>query len=166
VTIGQLQEARMRIAGLILGIVVMLAGRAPGVASSQAAPPAPRFNPDWQSSGGPICLDEPPRMIEREWQVSAPRGFPGPVRPGDLVQLGLRDKFGGMTSALWVLARVIGPDGSSTTATAFIQGDQWAYVRYPHEFVGAVPVAAGVYTVVWEAGGGFIACDGFVVRNY
>jgi hypothetical protein len=141
----------------VVGAVLLLGL---GAASVHAQGAGPRFNPDTLT-----CDNRPPVAIARDWQVSAPRGMPGPVRPRAVVQLGLRIRGGTPNDVYYVGARVIAPDGSATTATTVLMGDEWAELLYPLDFPGAPPVDAGVYTVVWEAGGGVIACDGFVVRD-
>ncbi len=108
----------------------------------------------------------PTPSIDREWQVSAPRGQPGPVRSGEVVELGLRDKFGAEGENYYAGARVIAPDGTSFTGATSVSAHAWGYLLYPADFTGAVPLSAGIYTVVWEIQGGFIACDGFVVEPY
>ena len=130
--------------------------------TATASPQArPTFDPDALA-----CVNTPPVIIERSWQVSAPRGIPGPVRPGEIVEIGLRNKFGEPGEGYYVSARVIDPEGASTTATASLQEAEWSYLLYPADFPGATPVYPGVYTVIWETEGGFIACDGFVVESY
>lgn len=113
-----------------------------------------------------FCVNTPPVIIEREWQVSAPRGVPGPVRPDEIVQLGLRNKFGEGDERYWVLVRVIAPDGTSTATSRALVGSEWVYILYPRDFIGATSVYPGTYTMVWETEGGFIACDGFIVESY
>jgi hypothetical protein len=112
------------------------------------------------------CINQPAVTVDRPWQVSAPRGVPGPIRPGEIVQLGLRNKYGLTAEDYWVSASVIAPDGSSTTADTLLNAADFAFVVYPKQFVGADPVRTGAYTVVWQTNGGFIACDGFVVTPY
>lgn len=145
-------------------------------ASPSPVPPPPPTNtavPPTPESVGPVfrpdlmhCENVPAPTIDRVWQVSAPRGLPGPVRPGEVVELGLRNKYGVEGEAYWAGARVIAPDGTSSVDTTMVAGDTSGYVLYPNDFPGAGPVYAGVYTVVWEIGGGYIACDGFVVEGY
>jgi hypothetical protein len=60
---------------------------------------------------------------------------------------------------------VIAPDGTSFVAETTVIGDAWGNIVYPSDFTGAVPLAPGTYTVIWEIDGGFIACDGFVVEQ-
>lgn len=138
----------------------------PEATASPSPPPPPEsagpvFRPDLMH-----CENVPAETIDRVWQVSAPRGLPGPVRPGEVVELGLRNKYGVEGEAYWAGARVIAPDGTSSVDTTMVAGDTSGYVLYPNDFPGAGPVYAGVYTVVWEIGGGYIACDGFVVEGY
>lgn len=127
-----------------------------------APPPyqGPRFVGDNQ---GAWCANTPPVTIDRQWQVSAPRET---VRPQEIVQIGLRNKFGGQTEGYGLEVRVVAPDGSSTTATSSALGTNWAYLVYPTDFVGAGPVVVGVYTIIWTSSGGFLACDGFVVTGW
>ncbi|MDO8617202.1 MAG: hypothetical protein Q7T33_15950 [Dehalococcoidia bacterium] len=112
------------------------------------------------------CPGMPAPAIDREWQVSAPRGQPGPVRPAEVVELGLRNKFGAADENYYAGARVIAPDGTSFTGATSVSADAWGYLLYPENFTGGAPLSAGVHTVVWEIDGGFIACDGFVVEPY
>ena len=98
--------------------------------------------------------------------MSAPRGQPAAVRSNDVVEVGLRNKFGSPGESYSVLVRVIDPKGTGFTTTARVEGDTWAYVNYPSDFPSASPVYPGVYTVVWEVKDGFIACDGFEVKGY
>lgn len=124
-------------------------------------------------AGGPtfdpaagFCINTPPPAIDRIWQVSAPRGVPSPVHPNEIVQIGLRNKLGVQNEAYSVLARVTGPGGASATAPAFVSASDWAYLQYPTDFAGAGPLSVGVYTIIWESGGGFLACDGFIVEPF
>ncbi len=155
--------------------VASLAPASPTIAVAPTPIPSPAAaaTPSPEASNGPRftgealrCLDQPSPAIARSWQVSAPRGVPAPVRPGEVVQVGLRNKYGTADEQYYVSARVVMPDGSSTSAATYITGDAWAYLLYPGDFVGAAPVVAGTYTVVWETEAGFLACDGFVVQNY
>ena len=118
--------------------------------------------PKYDGSG---CDPYPTPVIEREWQVAAPRGLPGKVLPGESIQIGLRNKFGAEDEFHYVAARVAHPDGTSTTRSTLLQGSKWAYAVFPEDFPGAEPLQVGTYTILWESEGGFIACDGVVGLN-
>jgi hypothetical protein len=45
-----------------------------------------------------------------------------------------------------------------------IAGD-WLDQMYPSEFIGGSTSAVGPYTIVWQSADGFIACDGFMIRQ-
>jgi hypothetical protein len=123
---------------------------------------APRFRPD--SYG---CDNTPESEVAGTWLVSAPRGVPGPTRPRDVVELGVWARNGQPEEHYFVGARVIAPDGSATTATAgATRGGSAANLPYPCDFRGADSLRPGIYTVVWETGGAFIACDGWQVVSY
>jgi hypothetical protein len=142
-------------------VVIALIGAAVGLARPLAAQPlTPRFNP-----ARIACVDTPPVTLVREWQVSAPRSIPDPVRPGELVAVGLRNKFGAAGEFFPITARVVGPDGGATSASRTLFGSEFAYLLYPASFPGAAPLAPGVYTVVWEIDGGYVSCDGFAVAD-
>lgn len=129
--------------------------------------PSPTATPTPTSPwyNGRFCVNTP--IVDRmwQWQVSAPRSVPVPVRPGEIIRIGLRNKFGQTSERYQVLARVTAPNGITTTATTVLEGDKWVYLLYPTSFKMASSVYPGVYTVVWEIGGKFIACDGFVVKS-
>ena len=99
-------------------------------------------------------------MIDREWQVSAGDGI---VVVGDSVEITLRNKWGEDNEIYPVTARVIAPDESQSIAEATVQGSDDAVLVYPEYFDDADTDLRGVYTIIWEMGGGFIACYGFVV---
>jgi len=111
----------------------------------------PGYRPDPTMNGGP------------GWQVSAPRGWPGPTHAGETVKLSLRDKFG--TQPRFVYAQVFAPGGATARDGALLTDDGSGYVTYPSSFRQGSPTIPGTYTVVWHDTNtdGFIACDGFVV---
>lgn len=134
---------------------------APGYAGCQNEPPEDQqlsatipagFEPKPGLNGGP------------GWQVSAPRGWPGPTHPGDAAELSLRDKYG--TATRRVTVEVVRPDGTSARGSMPMFGDRPAKRIYPTEFELGAPLAPGVYTVIWRTATDqqFIACDGFVVE--
>jgi hypothetical protein len=144
-------------------------------ATPSPSPATPVPEPRFDAAKG-ICQPEPASSLPGNFQVSAPRGDPGPdgrtvthpyVTPGKVVQVGLRDKNGysdGPAGPVAMRARVIAPDGTSTTAGGQLVSDQFLYLNYPSDFGGAPKqYPSGVYTVLWSqaSNGGFIACDGF-----
>src|SRR5579883_1024376 len=112
---------------LMLGAVLAGAVLASAVHHGTAARAqgVPMFDP---TTG--VCTSYPPPAVPGSWQVSAPRGFPGPVAPGDSVQIGLRDKFGD-TDDYDVTATVLMPNGSVAQADTTLTGTDWAYLRFP-----------------------------------
>jgi hypothetical protein len=123
------------------------------VASTMVAgfsPPAPNARP---MNGSPMA-----------WQVSAPRGYQDPARPGGSAEVGLRDKFGRGSRLVYV--DVFRPDGTAARNGAALVGDGWATLTYPSQFRAGEPLVPGVYTIVWRdtITDRFIACDGFVVE--
>jgi hypothetical protein len=110
-----------------------------------------------------VCLDPPSPSIGREWQVSAPRGSPV-VHPGEVVELGLRNKFGTAGEVYTATATVVLVGTPQHTSETAVEADAWGYVHYPTDFAGAEPVEPGLYTVLWSINNGFIACDGFQVE--
>jgi nucleoside phosphorylase len=124
--------------------------------------------PYWDASTGRCQGIEGPPVIPGQWQVSAPRNLDAGrvVRPGQVVTIGLRKKFGQQHEMYWVSATVFAPDGTSTQIERVLKGDEWTEVNYPTDFVGApVSYPPGIYTVLWEVSEGFIACDGFLVDD-
>jgi nucleoside phosphorylase len=123
--------------------------------------------PYWDPSTG-RCEGEGSPVIPRQWQVSAPRNLDAGrvVRPGQVVTLGLRNKFGQQHEMYWISATVFAPDGTSIQTERTLTGDEWAEVIYPTDFVGApASYPPGSYTVLWEVSEGFLACDGFLVED-
>lgn len=148
------------------------AERAAAEAAAAAQIPRPTFVPAADGWGG--CVNVPPAgqpiaesTIPGTWQVSAPRGRPRAVRPGDLAVIGLRDKYGTLYRGepRVVYAEVYRPDGGKARAGTILVGDETAELRYPKAFAFGQPLLEGVYTVIWRDNvtDGFIACDGFVV---
>src|SRR5581483_4027870 len=95
-----------------------------------------------------VCSSYPEPSIPGSWQVSAPRGFPGAVAPGDSVQIGLRDKFGD-TDDYDVTATVLLPDGRVAQADTTLTGSDWAYLQFPDDFDSGSTDSAGAYTILW-----------------
>lgn len=101
--------------------------------------------------------------MDRQWQTALPRSGET-VAPTEPVRIGLRNKFGDPQETYVVTVKVDAPGGGRATARTEVNGDQWADVLYPRDFIGAPePRPSGTYTVVWESREGFLVCDGFVV---
>jgi hypothetical protein len=154
---------RSLLTSITLGAVATLMVATAPAQSISAQSRSPVFDP---TTFG--CVNSPPVMVESTvpgtWQVSAPRGWPGPTRSGETIEVGLRDKFGGATRSLDVTATIIRPDGNTRTAQTTLRGSTWAYLTYPRAFGGEL-LTTGTYTVSWETPQGFVACDGFVVSD-
>jgi len=96
----------------------------------------------------------------RQWDIA------GRIRAGDYsVSITLRNKWGEEGERYEVSATVIDPDGAPTTATGLLESDTPTCFFYPADFAGASSLSEGVYTVIWEAEGGYVRCDGFVVKG-
>lgn len=102
-------------------------------------------------------------VVDRQWQVSAPRN---PLRIGRPITLGLRDKDGEKGQRLLVRARIVGTASLLHSTPVVLTDDNFANVEFPRDFQPGQPLAPGGYTVLWQLveGGGFLACDGFVIR--
>lgn len=115
------------------------------------------------------CSNTPaPVLGDRAWQdYAAPINGKGgdPIKAGQVITLNLRDKLGPATDRFDLTVMIIAPDGSRTSASLTLNGNDWATVAYPLDFTGARPTAAGVYTVLWEIPAGVVACDGFEVKG-
>lgn len=133
------------------------------VGAVQQAPAAraqgvPLFDP---ATG--VCSAYPQPAIPGSWQVSAPRGYPGPVAAGDSVQIGLRDKFGDADD-YDVTATVLLPDGSVAQAETPLAGTDWAYLQFPDDFDSGSTDLPGAYTILWTIDDSLVACDGLAVE--
>jgi hypothetical protein len=119
-------------------------------------------------------------VINRSWQTSAPKLQA--VAPGASVPLGLRNKqappnvpdpspdpeLSKPAPDVVIHATVVFPDGSRhrSRPLRLDRQSQEVAISYPGDFPGAPPIgAAGDYTVLWTAGDGFLACDGFQVAR-
>jgi hypothetical protein len=126
------------------------------------------------------CTPYPRPVINRTWQTSAPKLQA--VAPGASVPLRLRNKQapGNVPNPtpdpelfkpapdVVIYATVVFPDGSGhrSRPLRLDRSSQEVAITYPGDFPGAPPVrAAGDYTVLWTAGDGFLACDGFQVAR-
>lgn len=126
-------------------------------AGSVALAQEPRFDTTAER-----CLPYRKGVIDRQWQVSAPRN---PQNAG-VVGLGLRDKNGETGQRLLVRARIVGAGAHLDSKPVPLIDDHFNNVEHPRDFGVSQPLAPGIYTVVWTLadGGGFLACDGFVIR--
>src|SRR5690242_17087842 len=125
------------LAVLVLGAVMVGAVHQAPATRAQGVP---LFDP---STG--VCSAYPEPAIPGSWQVSAPRGFPDSVAPGDSVQIGLRDKFGD-TDDYDFTATVLMPGGSVAQAESSLVGTDWAYLLFPNDFNSGTTDLAGAYT--------------------
>lgn len=133
----------------------------------------------WRHDNG-RCTAYPKPVINRTWQVAAPRLKA--VSPGGSVPLWLRNKQapsnGGFPTsapelfkpapAVDIYATVVFPNGSRYTSRPLPldRQSQEVTITYPRDFPRAQPTsAAGDYTVVWSTAAGFLACDGFQVAR-
>ncbi|MFC2037799.1 right-handed parallel beta-helix repeat-containing protein [Chloroflexota bacterium] len=121
-----------------------------------APPRGPRFNP----AGDPWCFNAPEVGVTGDWQVVAPREL---ILPGDVAEIGLRNNAAEPNQVNQIVARIIAPDESATTATSKMEADEWVMLVYPDDFAGGQTHQRGAYTIIWEIEGQFVACDGFIV---
>jgi hypothetical protein len=132
----------------------------PDVGGEPRLVPAPAADePPARLTVDEVCLGQRPAPAPPEIQTSAPRT---PMVPGDVAQLGLRDRSGGSRS---VVAEVTGPTGARALEEARVGGSAWTYLDFPSDFPGAEGTERlGTYRVRWrDEGGAALACDGFVV---
>jgi hypothetical protein len=153
------------IVGFAIGIPTAMVLIRDAVGGSADAPASALASEPVFAPAASSCLNQPPVTLDRIWLTSAPNSQSNPVRPLETVQVGLRPQYGSPAETLLTSTRVVGPDGLAfTTAAKALSGENWTYALYPTDFFGAPPLHAGVYTVIWEIAGGFVACDGFVVE--
>jgi len=102
-------------------------------------------------------------VIDRQWQVSAPRTQ---QRVGQPLILGLRDKNGEKGQRLMVRARIVGAASRLESKSVAVTDDHFANIEFPRDFPPTQPLSPGAYTVLWVVAenSGFLACDGFVIR--
>ena len=136
--------------------------RCEGIITAAAVPP--RWNPATaRCENAPQLTDPAAAQCGGQcFGVSAPREIVGPTRAGTSVEVGLWDRSLDPGSGQAV-ARVIAPDGTTTSTTRAGYGPTWLSLRYPTDFPGAGSVGPGGYTVLWETRG-LTICDGFTVR--
>ncbi len=102
-------------------------------------------------------------VIDRQWQVSAPRKQ---QRIGQPLVLGLRDKNGEKGQRIMVRARIVGGASLRESKPVAVTDDNFANVEFPRDFPPTQALSPGAYTVLWRLAenSGFLACDGFVIR--
>jgi len=107
-----------------------------------------------------VCRGQRPAPAPPDIQTSAPRS---PMAPGDVAELGLRDRAG--ASSRSVVAEVRAPNGARALEQVHLEGMAWTYLDFPSDFPGAEGTERpGTYRVRWrDHGGAVLACDGFVV---
>jgi parallel beta-helix repeat protein len=116
----------------------------------------PRFN----AGGHPWCFNTPDQGAPGDWQVTARRDQ---ILPGERIEITLRNRAAGAASEVPITARIVAPDETESKAAAMVIGDERLTLAYPPDFRGAKSQERGAYTIIWEQGGEFVACDGFVV---
>ena len=82
-----------------------------------------------------------------------------------MVEIGLRNKYGGDTEGHAVTAVVVAPSRARAAATTRVLGENWSYLHYPGEFSGAPGLEDGRYKVVWSVEDRIVACDEWVVAR-
>ena len=102
-------------------------------------------------------------VIDRQWQVSAPRN---PLRVGQTITVGLRDKNGENGQRMQIRARIVGTASLLESKPVTLTDDNFTNVEFPRDFRPTQSLPPGGYTVLWQLAenGGFLACDGFVIR--
>ncbi|MBV9835927.1 MAG: hypothetical protein JO055_16035 [Alphaproteobacteria bacterium] len=138
-------------------VVVALAGWLGLVQGAVAQ--EPRYDAATQS-----CRPHRQGVIDRQWQMSAPRN---PLRIGQPIAVGLREKYAGAGQRRLVRARIVGAATLLESKAVAMVDDNYASVEFPRDFRPTQALGPGAYTVLWllaEGGGGFLACDGFVIR--
>jgi len=98
------------------------------------------------------------------WQTSAPRSAIAKTFPGDVVELGLRNKYGTEDDIFFYTMRVQKPDGNASTAQNTVVSDAWSSLFYPNDFSVGDTKQEGIYTVLYQNRGEIIACDGFTIE--
>jgi hypothetical protein len=90
------------------------------------------------------------------WQTSAPRV---PVAIGEVVELGLRNKFGEPGECYDFLMEIFDPVGDYASAEDTVCADEWTDFTYEDTFV------PGTYNVYFSIKGQLIAQDSFEVSE-
>ena len=129
----------------------------------------PKYNPNTEN-----CEGMPEPLIKPEsfpnfnpnnysWQFSAPRGIPGKTYMGEVISLGLRNKYGENKDNFYFSVRVEQPNGNASTTENVLSTDNWAYSDYPTDSNSGDTNQTGPYTVIYQIYGVIVACDGFEV---
>jgi hypothetical protein len=148
------------VAGLVAAVLIAALVLPDAGGDPRLLPAAPGDDPPADVSVDDVCREARQRPAPAGIQTSAPRST---MAPGDVAQLGLRDRSGTATRS--VVAEVTGPGGAQALHDAELEGAEWTYLDYPSDFGGPSGTdELGTYRVRWrDAGGGALACDGFVV---
>src|SRR5687768_1646818 len=110
--------------GFAMGIVAALAGWLCLVDGVQAQ--EPRFD-----IAAEQCRPYRKGVIDRQWQVSAPRTQ---QRVGQQLILGLRDKNGEKGQRLMVRARIVGGASRLESKPVAVTDDLFANIEFPRDF--------------------------------
>lgn len=97
------------------------------------------------------------------WQTSAPRSVLAKTFLGDIVEIGLRNKYGVDEDVFFYTVRVQNPDGSAATSQNTVVADEWSDLLYPDDFPTGGTNLKGIYTILYQIRGEIIVCDGFVI---
>lgn len=128
---------------------------------------APVVLPKFNSNSG-ICSEYKYGELKNKdgntisWQTSMQGS--GKRYSGDIIQIGMRNKYGSKDDYFWSQIRVETLDGNATSTNTGVQADNWSYVLYPKDFPGAGKTVPGTYTVIYQTQGNIIACSGFIIE--
>lgn len=126
----------------------------------------PSFDPEIYSCRN---MPAPAKIVNSDgsdvsWQTSAPRSSLAKTFPGDIVEIGLRNKYGSEEDIFYYTVRVQNPDGSAATSDSIVFANDFSSLFYPNDFPGGDTSQKGIYTVLYQVRGEIITCDGFVVE--
>jgi hypothetical protein len=126
--------------------------------TGQALAQEPRYDAATET-----CRPYPKPVIDRQWQLSGPRN---PLSIGQGFTVGLREKYADTGYRLVVRARIVGGATRLDSEPVTLVDDNFANREFPRDFQPVQKLEAGTYTVIWvvDERGGFLACDGFVIR--
>ncbi|MGQ9573597.1 MAG: hypothetical protein ACUVV3_10535, partial [Dehalococcoidia bacterium] len=99
----------------------------------------------------------PTQVPTPSWQTSAPRT---PVGIGEVVEVGLRNKYGQPGECYTFLVEVYDPVGDYASAEDTVCADEWTDLTYEYTYL------SGIYYVYYSIGGQYIAQDYFEVAGY
>lgn len=147
------------VAGLLAAVVTAALVLPDAGGDPHLVPAPPADDPPATVSVDDACLDARQTPALPGIQTSAPRSA---MAPGDVAQLGLRDRTG--TTSRSVVAVVTAPGGDRVQRYADLEATAWTYLDYPSDFPAADTEGLGTYLVRWrDAAGAALACDGFIV---